>query len=136
MAKTMTDDLAMDQVAGVTFQMIDAYNVIVDGAEPRTDWWFLPEDEQAMTMQAVTALRDAPEISPQQNHERWVEIMLERGWTIGPEVDLDRKEHPFLIPFEELPPAAKRMNYANYLIVLVLSRPIEELEKVEWPNAE
>lgn len=127
MAVAQESDLKMDQVAGIVFSMIDAYNVIVDGQEPRNRWDLLNEDEQAAAINACTALRDAPEITPEKNHENWVEVMESRGWSFGEELDLDTRAHPNMVPFADLSIGAKRMSYAIYLVVTALARPIEEV---------
>jgi hypothetical protein len=129
MAKTAQEDLTMDQVAGVIYSMIDAYNVIVDGAEPRNRWFLLDEDEQAAAITAVTALRDNPEITPDQNHTNWRRVMEERGWRYGEEIDYDTLRHPNLVPFEELPVPARRISYAMHAATRLLAGPLEEVEQ-------
>jgi len=44
-------------------------------------------------------------------HERWMTEHLETGWTYAPgSKDLERKTHPLLLPWEELPEEAKEYN--------------------------
>jgi hypothetical protein len=40
-------------------------------------------------------------------HETWVRLRLDEGWTLGPRRDDDRREHPCLIPYAELPDVEK-----------------------------
>lgn len=127
MSATAQTDLGMDQVAGIVYSMIDAYNVTVDGDEPRDRWFLLDERDQAQTIMAVTAMRDAPEISPEENHANWCVVMEEKGWTPGEELDYERQIHPNLVPFDQLPAKAQRMNYAIHALTMILSRPIEEV---------
>lgn len=42
--------------------------------------------------------------TPQQAHESWMRQKLADGWKHGPVKDLVRKEHPCMVPYEELPP--------------------------------
>lgn len=44
-------------------------------------------------------------LSPREHHEAWVETMRAEGWVQGPSKDGDAKTHPYLVPFDDLPPA-------------------------------
>jgi hypothetical protein len=127
MSATAQTDLTMDQVAGIVYSMIDAYNVIVDGEEPRNRWFLLDEDEQAAAITACIALRDAPEITPEANHQNWVTVMEEKGWHYGEDLDYEAQTHPNMVPFDRLPDPAKRCSYAMRALVLTLSLPIEDV---------
>jgi hypothetical protein len=43
-------------------------------------------------------------------HEVWAQQRLSQGWRHGPERDDFLKEHPCLIPYEELPEQEKEMD--------------------------
>ena len=40
-------------------------------------------------------------------HENWAVLRLGEGWKYGPKRDDGRKEHPCLVPYEELPESEK-----------------------------
>ena len=40
-------------------------------------------------------------------HEVWAQNRLAEGWTYGPQRDDERRTHPCLIPYEELPEVEK-----------------------------
>lgn len=40
-------------------------------------------------------------------HENWSRLRIQQGWTWGPRRDDDKKEHPNLVPYEELAEADK-----------------------------
>ena len=40
-------------------------------------------------------------------HEVWAQERIAQGWRFGPERNDQRKEHPSLIPYEELPESEK-----------------------------
>ena len=40
-------------------------------------------------------------------HEVWAQTRLEQGWIYGDERDDQKKKHPCLIPYEELPESEK-----------------------------
>ena len=40
-------------------------------------------------------------------HEVWAETRIQQGWTYGQQRDDERKTHPCLVPYEELPESEK-----------------------------
>ena len=47
------------------------------------------------------------EILAEAEHERWMQSMLDEGWTYGPELDEVKKQHPCLVLWKELPEGEK-----------------------------
>lgn len=45
--------------------------------------------------------------TPEQSHESWMQFKLDDGWQLGPVKDVERKEHPLLVPYSELPESQK-----------------------------
>ena len=45
--------------------------------------------------------------TPEQSHENWTRHKLKEGWTLGPVKDPDKKEHPCLVRYEDLPSEQK-----------------------------
>lgn len=43
----------------------------------------------------------------EQVHERWAEKRMLEGWVYGPQYDGDKKHHPCLIPYDQLPESEK-----------------------------
>lgn len=41
-------------------------------------------------------------------HEVWARIRMEQGWTYGPTRNDEKKEHPCLVPYEELSESEKQ----------------------------
>lgn len=41
--------------------------------------------------------------TPEQSHTQWMAQKLAEGWKHGPEKDAVKKEHPCMVPYEELP---------------------------------
>lgn len=44
-----------------------------------------------------------PGMTCEQNHENWMKKKFADGWKPGPVKDVEKKEHPDLIPFKQLP---------------------------------
>lgn len=45
--------------------------------------------------------------TPRQSHESWCRFKLEHGWVLGPVKDEATKQHPLLVPYDELPVTQK-----------------------------
>ena len=46
-------------------------------------------------------------------HAAWMRERLAAGWTLGPERNDAKKEHPCLVPYDELPEEEKGYDYAT-----------------------
>jgi hypothetical protein len=59
---------------------------------------------------SVELSRDIVELTERlakNTHEVWAQERLAQGWRFGPERNDARKEHPMLVPYEELPESEK-----------------------------
>lgn len=113
------EDIHLDQVAGIAYHLIDAYNVIVDCDEPRPRWEELHESDQQQMIDAVVAIGFG-DASPATAHQAWCAQMEEQGWSWGEHLDREGLLHPNLVPFERLPRPAKKMAEAVHTVVGVL----------------
>jgi hypothetical protein len=65
--------------------------------------------EDAPDWQRVSAMKGVefnlynPDAHECAAHDEWMKEKIEAGWKYGPVKDSDKKEHPCLVPFEELP---------------------------------
>jgi hypothetical protein len=51
---------------------------------------------------------DLTEALARNAHEIWARQRIEDGWRYGPKRDDSRKEHPCLVPYEQLPESEKQ----------------------------
>lgn len=49
--------------------------------------------------------------TPEMQHDAWMQTRIEQGWKYGPVKDEEKKEHPNLVPYSELPQAARVKDY-------------------------
>lgn len=49
--------------------------------------------------------------TPGLSHASWLQQKLADGWKYGPVKDPAKKEHPCMVPFEELPPEQQRKDH-------------------------
>lgn len=53
-------------------------------------------------------------------HEVWAQNRMSEGWTLGPVRDDARKQHPCLIPYEQLPESEREYDRATATATLKL----------------
>lgn len=66
---------------------------------------------QDNTVKGVLFLLDNPDESAGASHTAWVMDKINSGWTLGPVKDWEKKEHPALVPFDELPVYEQTKDY-------------------------
>jgi hypothetical protein len=60
-------------------------------------------------------------LTPEQNHEHWLADKLAQGWSYGNIKDPEKKTHPCMVPWADLPASEKRKARLFHAIVLALS---------------
>ena len=58
---------------------------------------------------------------PAESHNGWMEFKLNDGWVLGPMKNEELKQHPLLVPYEDLPESQKVKDKLFLAIVKVLS---------------
>lgn len=64
-----------------------------------------PRDTSAVLL--PQAVRDLTELLAKNTHENWARQRMDEGWRYGAERDDTRKEHPSLVPYEQLSESEK-----------------------------
>lgn len=89
-------------------------------------WEDAPEWQQASAIAGVGgALRGN---TPEQSHASWMEEKRRDGWTWGEVKDPGNKQHPCMVPYDELPEAQRRKD-ALYLATV---RAVAEALELRW----
>lgn len=92
----------LEQIAKVCHEANRAYcESMGDLSQPL--WEHAPSWQRDSAVAGVMAIKQNPGMTPEQGHERWMEIKQEQGWKWGPEKNSDRKEHPCMVPYDQLP---------------------------------
>jgi len=68
-------------------------------------WEKAPEWQKASARNGVTGVFAGN--TPEQSHESWMRQKVAGGWKFGSVKDPDKKEHPCMVPYAELPPEQK-----------------------------
>ncbi len=78
----------------------------------------VPEDTSGVVLPAdVMAMCEE---MAENAHEIWSVMRMEQGWTYGPVLDDEKKEHPCLVPYSELPEEQKEFDRRSAMETLKL----------------
>lgn len=65
------------------------------------------EDQIESQKDGTRFMLENPDITPEENHNNWMKKKKEQGWVYGEVKDFEKKTHPDLVLFEELPEVEK-----------------------------
>ncbi len=72
-------------------------------------------DQLKSLLDGIKYADEHPDMTPEQNHENWVKMKCAQGWVYGPVKDFEKKTHPDLVPFDQLPDIEKRKDTADHI---------------------
>jgi RyR domain len=103
-------------------ESIRALQRLVHDPKPAPAWADAPED---MREASRTAAREGGTgQTPEGSHATWMKGKKLAGWVRGDEKDAERRTHPAMVPFNELP----RDQWARDLVVVAVADALVELE--------
>ena len=68
----------------------------------QTKWKDAPEWQRESARAGIRFLQENPEATPEQSHQSWIRQKIDDGWVYGPVKDPEKKEHPCMVPYEDL----------------------------------
>jgi len=89
-----------------------------------TAWEELDLKRQAGVVAGVASIRErlkdgyAP--SPEESHARWMGSMAAQGWRQGENQNAEKKTHPNMVPYAQLPESERRKDALFIAIVVAL----------------
>lgn len=108
-AADATSGASMDQIARVAHEVNRAYcQAMGDHSQP--DWGDAPEWQRASARMGVD-LHTMGDFGPEASHVSWMQQKLDEGWACGPVKDSEAKQHPCMVPFDELPREQQAKDY-------------------------
>ncbi len=91
------------------------------GDDSQQPWDETPDWAKESAMHGVELHIANPNAGPEASHESWMKEKEENGWVYGEVKDPDKKEHPCMVPFDELPVEQQAKDYIFRAVVHVLS---------------
>lgn len=74
------------------------------GDTSQTTWDAAPEWQRDSAVDGVLFHQDNPDAGNAASHENWLKGKEADGWTYGEVKDPEKKTHPCMVPFDQLPP--------------------------------
>lgn len=110
----MTNDKIIEACARAAHEVNRAYCIAI-GDTSQLAWEDAPEWQRSSARNGVVGALAGN--TPEQSHESWMREKLENGWQYGPVKDVERKEHPCMVPYADLPPE-QRAKDKQYVTVV------------------
>lgn len=95
---------------------------VIHGDISQAPWPTAAPWQKDSAIAGVKAVRANPEQTSAQNHEAWLEDKLAHGWKYGPVKDAEKKEHPCMVAYDQLPPSQRRKDALFVAIVRALAQ--------------
>lgn len=113
--------MTKQDIAQVCHEVNKAYcEAFGDTSQP--SWNEAPDWQKSSALNGVEMHLSDPDASPSQSHDAWLKEKLEQGWRYGPVKNPETKEHPCVVPYEQLTPRDKGKDYIFKQVVASLSR--------------
>ena len=77
----------------------------------QVDWEKAPENIKQSAIDGVNFIISNPDVGPDASHSNWLKFKEADGWKYGPVKDMDKKEHPCFVPYDDLPQEQKSKDY-------------------------
>lgn len=90
------------------------------GDHSQVPWETAPEWQRASAISGVELHTDNPYSTPRESHENWRAEKERLGWVYGEVKDAEKKEHPCMVPFANLPIEQQAKDYIFHGIVNAL----------------
>ena len=109
-----------EEVARVAHEINRAYcQSLGDDTQPA--WQDAPEWQKDSAINGVKFHRLNPLATPENSHENWLKQKESEGWVYGEKKDPEKKEHPCMRPYSELPAEQRAKDYLFRAVVHLLS---------------
>lgn len=125
-ASSPIDDLVVEACARVAHEV---YRTALGVSDMRS-WDTAPEGDKAQARAATREVlsADVSKTTPTQWHAKWCAEKAADGWRYGPVIDVERKEHPNMLPYEQLPEEQRALDRLFVVAVESTRAAIDALE--------
>ncbi len=110
MSKQDTDlsgDTRIAAMARVVHEAVRAWQA-ANGEKPAPAWAKAPKWMRDSSIESIRFTLDNPDAPDSAQHDQWMQQKRASGWVHGPVKDENRKTHPMLVPYDELPDSERR----------------------------
>lgn len=75
------------------------------GDSSQLPWEQAPEWQRNSALAGVRAIIARPNMCAEDSHECWMKMKREEGWIYGPVKDPEKRTHPCMVEYDQLPAA-------------------------------
>jgi len=93
----------------------------VNGDTTQPKWEDAPAWQKDSAMAGVVFHVENPDAGDSASHENWMKQKIEDGWVYGKEKDPEKRTHPCLVSFDQLPEAQQKKDALFRAIVHALT---------------
>lgn len=108
-------------IARIAHEVNMAYCAAI-GDHSQTVWEDAPEWQQQVAIESAEMHLTNPNLSVSAAHDAWLKEKRHDGWTYGPIENSERKEHPRLVPYIDLPPSQRVKDFLFRGVVHAIAR--------------
>jgi hypothetical protein len=98
----MNDEL-VELIAKVTYEANRAYCTSMGDYSFKDPYVLAPDWQKETNRKGVIYRLTNPSCTAEEMHESWMKEKLDDGWKFGPVKNAEAKEHPCLVPYDQLP---------------------------------
>jgi len=109
----------VNNIARVCHEANKAYCETI-GDMSQVHWDDAPAWQRDSAVAGVEFCLANPDASASANHESWLAVKEADGWKYGPVKDVDKKEHPCYVPYDELPAPQQKKDALFKAVVAAL----------------
>lgn len=89
-------------IAQVAHEINKAYAASI-GDYSQPSWEDAPDWQKKSAVQGVKFRLENPKAGPSVQHESWLKEKMEQGWKYGEVKNAEKKEHPCMVAYSQLP---------------------------------
>lgn len=112
--------MTTEQIAELTHEANRVYCRLIDD-ESQVSWEDAPEWQKKSAIDGVKFIQERPYAQPSLSHSKWVEGKRKDGWVYGEIKDADKKTHPCMVSFYDLPSSQKNKDFLFVGIVRTMT---------------
>ncbi len=102
--------LTVFEIAKVAHEINRSYcQALGDTSQP--SWEDAPDWQRTSAINGVKFHLANPGASPSHSHDEWLKEKIDTGWKYGRVKNPELKEHPCIVPYEQLPLEQKAKDY-------------------------
>lgn len=109
-----------EEIARVCHEVNRAYCFAL-GDDSQLPWNGAPEWQKESAVKGVAFHRKDPDAPASHSHIEWMREKAEAGWKWGLVKDPEKKEHPCMVPFDDLPVSQQAKDFIFKAVVNALA---------------